>query len=126
MMRRLFAYGAVGMVGAAIYFFTTIFCVEIINFSPVLSSGLAYIASFTFSFLANHYFVFESDESIKKTIIKFSAVSAFGFSLTTAIMYCTVGILNIPYLYGVGLVLVVIPMSNYFLNLLWTFRATSK
>ena len=124
-MRRLLAYGMVGLVGAAIYFFSTIFFVETIRFSPILSSGLAYIASFTFSFLANHHFVFESEESIKKTIIKFSAVSAFGFLLTTAIMYCTVGILSIPYLYGVGVVLVVIPTSNYFLNLFWTFKAKS-
>jgi len=121
-MRTLFSYGAVGVVGSAIYIFCTVYFIETIGISPVISSGLSFIVSFVFSLFANHYFVFRSKENISKTVVRYALVSALGFSLTTLIMYVTVEISKRPYLYGVAVVLFVIPLSNYLLNLHWTFK----
>jgi putative flippase GtrA len=125
-MRKLFSYGAVGVVGSAIYIFCTIFLTETVGITPIISSGLAYTASFSISFFANHHFVFRSKESVLKTGIRFTLVSAFGFFLTTSIIYLTVEIFKIPYLYGVAAVLIIIPLSNFLLNLRWTFRDTQR
>lgn len=123
-MRRLFSYGAVGAVSSAIYFFCTVFFIETVGISPIISSGVAYAASFIFSFFVNHHFVFRSKKNISKTVVRFSLVSAFGFCLTTLVMFLIVEIFKIPYLYGVAVVLVVIPLSNFLLNLRWTFGDT--
>jgi len=37
-------------------------------------------------------------------------------------MYLAVDVINVPYLYGVAVVVVVIPLTNYSLSLYWTFR----
>jgi len=121
-MRKLLSFGAVGLVSSAIYFCCTVFFIEIVSIAPTISSAMAFVASFLFSFFANHYFVFRSKEDISKTVVRFALVSAFGFVLTTAIMFAIVAIFQKPYLYGVAVVLVAIPLSNYSLNLHWTFK----
>ncbi len=121
-IRRLFSYGGVGVVVTAIYISCTVFFVEIVGISPVISSGLAYIASFMISFFANHHFVFRSKEHISKTVVRFTLVSVLVFLLTTSIMYLTVEVFKVLYLYGVAVVLVVIPLTNFLLHLRWTFK----
>lgn len=121
-LRRLFSYGGVGLLVTAIYAFCTVFFVEIAGFQPTTSSGLAYLSSFLVSFFANHHFVFRSKRHISNTAIRFMLVSAIVFFLSTSIMYLTVEVFGVLYLYGVVLVLVVIPLTNFLLHSRWTFR----
>jgi putative flippase GtrA len=121
-IRRLFSYGIVGAVVTAIYVLCIIFFTETLGITPTIASALAYIASFMLSFFANHHFVFKSKEHVSKTVVRFALVSALVFFITTSIMYLTVEVFNITYLYGVAVILFVIPLSNFLLNLCWTFR----
>lgn len=121
-MRKLFSYGAVGVITSAIYFFCTISLTETFGIAPIVSSGMAYIASFLFSFFANHHFVFRSKEHISKTVVRYVLASVLGFFLTSSIIFLTVEIFKMPYLYGVVAVLIVIPLTNFSLNLRWTFN----
>jgi putative flippase GtrA len=123
-MRRLFSYGVVGVIASAIYILCTVILIETFGLAPITSSGLSYIASFLFSFFANHHIVFKSKENISKTIIRFAVVSVFGFCLTTLIMFLIVGIFKLPYPVGIALVLVAIPLSNFLFHLRWTFKIT--
>lgn len=125
-LKRLFSYGVVGVIVSTIYVLCTIFFTETIGFTPIIASALAYITSFMLSFFANHHIVFKSKENMSKTVIRFAVVSAFVFVFSTSIIYLTVEVFKIPYLYGVAVVLVLIPLSNYVLNLSWTFREVNK
>ncbi len=121
-LKRLFSYGVVGVIVSGIYVLCTIFFIEMFGFRPTIASVLSYISSFMFSFFANHHVVFKSKEKMSKTVMRFILVSAFVFVLTTLIMYLMVEVFKIPYLFGVVVVLLVIPLSNFSLNSYWTFR----
>lgn len=120
--QRLFLYGVVGVTVSAVYVLFTVFFTEVIGLTPIAASALAYIASFLLSFVGNHRVVFMSNENMSRTIVRFALVSAFIFFLTSAIMYLAVEVLRVPYLYGVTVVLIVVPLSNFSLHLLWTFK----
>nr|VFK79560.1 MAG: Putative flippase GtrA (transmembrane translocase of bactoprenol-linked glucose) [Candidatus Kentron sp. SD] len=121
-MRRLVTYGFVGGVGSLIYLVITLILSELSGPHPVAASAVGYGGSFLFSFLMNHYFVFRSSKNPRSTLVKFSAVSAFGLFFTSLIMAITTELLGVHYMYGVATVLVAIPTSNYLLNLHWTFK----
>jgi putative flippase GtrA len=121
-MRRLATYGLVGGVSSLIYLIVTLAFSESGESHPVIGSAVGYGASFLFSFLMNHHFVFRSTESIRRTLIKFAAVSVFGLFLTSLIMATTTELLGVHYAYGVAAVLIAIPFSNYLLNLHWAFK----
>jgi putative flippase GtrA len=124
-IKKLFSYGIFGVIVSLIYVLCTIFFTEAVGLTPIIASALAYITSFMLSFFANHHIVFKSKESISKTVVRFALVSAFVFALTTSIMYLTVDVFNISYLYGIVVVLVIIPLSNFLINLCWTFKEGS-
>ena len=121
-LKRLFSYGIVGLIVSVTYVICTIFYTEVLEVTPIKASALAYVTSFMLSFFGNHHVVFKSKEGMSKTIVRFAVVSACIFTLTTTIMYLAVDVINVPYLYGVAVVVVVIPLTNYSLSLYWTFR----
>jgi len=95
---------------------------EYLSLGATLSSAVAYALSFLFSFVANHYVVFQSKKRIRNTLIPFLFVSIFGFMLTSLTMFLIVDVYGFIYFYGIATVLVIIPLSNYVLNHLWTFK----
>lgn len=121
-MKLLFCYGIVGLLGSISYFFGVIFFVNVMTLHPTAASILSYILIFTITFFINHHWVFASNEKIKKTIIRFGLVSLLGLTITTLIMFITVTIFNFQYLYGILLVLIIVPLSNFLLNSCWAFR----
>lgn len=121
-MKQLVTYGLVGAVSSLIYLLVTVVLSEFVAVRPVSASAIGYCASFAFSFLMNHYVVFQSKKSPRGTLVKFSVVSAVGIALTSLIMIAATDLFSLNYAYGVAMVLIAIPLSNYLLNLYWAFR----
>ena len=115
-------YGLVGMLGTTLHFAGVILFVEAVRLDPVLGSGLSFLLVLVVSYFLNRTWTFRSKSRGKRQFFVYTLVSLFGLGLNSAIMFTAVHILKWHYLYGQGLVVAVVPASNYLLNRFWTFR----
>ncbi len=120
-MLMVFRYGVVGSFGMLIHSSILIALVEIFYITPVLASIPAFIAALIISHFINHIWTFQYKEKLRKTFVKYTAVSLFGLMLNLVLMHLTVNVLGWPYLYGLLIVIILVSINNYFLNKLWTF-----
>lgn len=120
-MLMVFRYGVVGSFGMLIHSSILIALVEIFYITPVLASIPGFIAALIISHFINHIWTFQYKEKLRKTFVKYTAVSLFGLMLNLVLMHLTVNVLGWPYLYGLLIVIILVSINNYFLNKLWTF-----
>jgi putative flippase GtrA len=105
-----------------ISFCGVIFFVEAVRLDPVLGSGLGFLLVLVISYFLNRTWTFRSKNRGARQIFVYTLVSLSGLGLNSAIMFTAVHALKWHYLYGQGLVVAVVPVSNYILNRFWTFR----
>ncbi|WP_309245260.1 GtrA family protein [Clostridium estertheticum] len=118
----LVRYGLVGLLGTTIHFGSLILLVEFANLDPVLGSALGFLLVLVISYILNRTWTFQSKSRNVRQFLIYSIVSMIGIGLNSAILFISVHILKWNYLYGQCLVVLVVPVSNYLLNSLWTFR----
>jgi putative flippase GtrA len=115
-------YGLVGLLGTALHFGSVIALVEGAGLDPVPASALGFVLVLVVSYILNRTWTFRARSGGRRQFAVYSAVSLLGLGLNSAIMFITVHLLQWDYLYGQGLVVAVVPASNYLLNRAWTFR----
>lgn len=115
-------YGLVGILGTILHFAGVIFFVEAVRLDPVLGSGLGFLLVLVVSYFLNRNWTFRSKSRGTRQFFVYTVVSLSGLGLNSAIMFIAVHVLQWHYLYGQGLVVAVVPVSNYILNRFWTFR----
>ncbi|MCB2354969.1 GtrA family protein [Clostridium estertheticum] len=115
-------YGLVGLLGTTIHFGSLILLVEFANFDPVLGSALGFLLVLVISYILNRTWTFQSKSRNLRQFLIYSIVSLIGLGLNSTIIFISVHLLKWNYLYGQCLVVLVVPVSNYLLNSLWTFR----
>lgn len=119
---RFVRYGLVGFLGTVLNTGVLIAFVELAQGDPVLGSVLGFLAALIISYILNRHWTFRSADKGYRQFFIYTAVSLLGLGLNTLIMFLTVHVFRWYYLFGFGLVVVVVPLSNYFLNCTWTFR----
>ncbi len=72
-------------------------------------------------FFINSFWTFNTKDASLRRFVKYTIVSLLGLALTTTITYVGVNVLKIWYLYTQGVVVAVVPLSNYVLNRQWVF-----
>jgi len=119
---RFVRYCVVGVIGTIVHFATTIALVEIGRLDPVVASVIGFVAALLVSFVLNRQWTFASQAAVSTSLARYVAVSVFGFLLNIAIMAAVTKWLNLSYLIGLALVVLIIPAVNFTLNARWTFR----
>lgn len=121
-MKKVIRYGLVGLLGTVLHFGSVIVLVEYAHFDPVPGSALGFLFVLLVSYSLNRNWTFRSRRRGRRQFLIYTVVSLLGLGLNSSIMFIAVHVLHWNYLYGQGLVVVVVPASNYLLNLTWTFR----
>jgi putative flippase GtrA len=119
-------YGLVGIMGTLLHFTSVILFVEAVRLDPVLGSGLGFLLVLVVSYILNRTWTFRSNSKGARQFFSYTLVSLLGLGLNSAIMFVSVHVLKWNYIYGQGMVVAVVPASNYILNRYWTFRASNK
>lgn len=109
------------MLGAVLHFSSVIVLVEKAGLDPVIGSALGFFLALVVSFYLNRNWTFESRAAGPRQFLIYSLVSLNGLLLNSGIMYFSVHVWQWNYLYGQGLAAVVVPISNFILNRIWTF-----
>lgn len=118
----IFQYGIVGILGTVTHMGVLTFLVEFFGVKPLIASTTGFFITLIESYLLNYYWTFKARTSHSQAIGRYFTVSVFGLLLNTIIMYLTVNYFGIWYLYAQMLVILVVPLSNYLLNKMWTFQ----
>lgn len=119
---RFFRYGFVGLVGTLIHVGTVVVLVELLKLNPLFSSCIAFTLALIVSYILNRKWTFEMQHHNMIIFAKYLIVSLIGLGLNMLIMYITVYVLKWWYFVGLTLVVIIVPISNFFLNLLYTFN----
>ena len=118
---KFLKYSFVGIISTFIYFAAVFLLIEKGSFEPVLGSAIAFIIMTIVSFFLNVRYTFGSRIDRQK-IWRFSVVSIVGFLLNFLLIYLVVHILQLHYLIGEFITILVIPAVNFLLNNYWTFQ----
>lgn len=119
---KMFKYGLVGVLGAFIHFGVLVLLVEKFQVVPVLSSSIGFVIVVVISYVLNKYWTFQTKNKSFSEFTKYMIVSCSGLVMNIVIMYFSVDVFHLDYIIGQLIVTFIIPLSNYTLNHLWTFK----
>lgn len=123
---RLLKYGLVGLLGTFVHFVALIALVEGAGVRPTYASAAGFVLTVIVQYGLNRRWTFRSNARRSPEFLRYAAVSVSGLLLNGGIMYACVDVLGAHYIVGQLLVTVVIPLSNYALNRVWTFREPTE
>jgi putative flippase GtrA len=114
-------YCIVGGIGTCTHFGITIALVEWAGVHPTVASIIGFVAAFVVSYVLNRSWVFPASARSWLSFVRYSVVCLSGLVLNTSIMVVTVDWLRWYYLWGLAVVVAVVPVTNFALNRLWAF-----
>lgn len=115
-------YAVVGGIGTLMHVTLVVIFVEFFHIPPTVSTALGFFFVLVTSYILNRFWTFEKGHGQHlKDFIKYSIVSFSGLGLNVGIMYTAVDVLAIWYVYGLVMVTLTVPVSNFLLNRYWVF-----
>ncbi|MBS3027307.1 MAG: GtrA family protein [Dolichospermum sp. DET50] len=120
--KKFVRYGIVGAIGTITHLLILLLLVEILSFNPIISSSLAFIVVVFISYYLNYNWTFKSTTKHFTVLIRYIIVCLSGFTLNIIIMFIVVDVLNLYYMLGQIISIIVIPISNFILNNRWAFK----
>lgn len=122
MSSKLLKYGIVGLFGALLHMVTLIVLVEGAEVAPVPASVAGFILTVIAQYGLNRRWTFRSNARRVGEFSRYSIVSVTGLAMNALVMYVCTNWLSFHYAVGQLVVMTLIPLSNYWLNRIWTFR----
>lgn len=122
---RLVKYGVVGLVSMFAHLTSLFILTEASVLGPVSSSSIGFCISVAVSYYGNAKYTFQSTVPHIVAVPRFLVTSATGFATNAVVMYVGVHVLDLPYPAVQVVALLLIPISNFALHSVWTFRQSS-
>ncbi|MFI5931311.1 GtrA family protein [Actinoplanes sp. NPDC051494] len=122
---RLVRYGLSGSASAVTHLGLALALHEGAGFTPVLASGIGFVASIVVSYVLQRNWVFRSRTTHVTGGAKFLAVTAVAWTVNTVVVWAGTAILHAPYRHVQVAALFLIPVFNFALNSRWTFISES-
>jgi putative flippase GtrA len=119
-------FGFAGLAATATHVLILLVLVEHAGVGPVPASVPAFLAALLVSFLINHRWTFVARGAWGRYFSRYAAVSVAGLLLNLAIMYGTVSLMRQPYVVGLAMVVVLVPLFSFFLQRQWTFSIPTE
>lgn len=116
LVSRLVRYGAVGLLGTALYFLTVLFLVEKIGVDPVVAASVATVLVVVVNYVLNRTWVFESNRGHRTAFPRFLLIALVSLLLNAGVMYVSVHVLSWWYVAGLVIATLVVPPTNFALN----------
>ncbi|MFA9429672.1 GtrA family protein [Egicoccus sp. AB-alg2] len=121
-LRRLVRYGLAGGTAAATHFGLLALLVEVAGRQPVTASAVGFLGGLVVSYLLQRRFVFATGHAHGHTLPRFLTVVGLGLLLNTLVLFVGTGVLELHYAWVQPAAFALVPLNNYLLNSLWTFR----
>ena len=124
--KKIKRYLVVGGATAGLYYSVLLIGVELIGWSVVTSSSLAYVISLVFNYLLHYRWSFESDQPHRTALFRYFLMNLVGFAINWTMMQSAQGQEAIRYLFIQTLAIIVIVVWNYVVSNRWIYTDSGK
>lgn len=121
-LRRLVAFGLVGILGTAAHYASLILLVEAAGIGAVAATTTGFTVGALVNYFLNHRYTFRSDKAHLEAGPKFLLIALVTGALNALLVQLGVGVLGIHYLPVQIASTLAVFLANFALNSLWTFR----
>jgi putative flippase GtrA len=119
--KSLFWFGIIGLISAIIYNTLLLFTLDFFLVDQVIGNSIAYVTAAMFSYYGHQNVTFKVKVNHKSQGIKFIAQAVLGYLISNIIIYVN-ELMGSATIIGGGIVTIAIPILNYFIMKLWTFK----
>jgi putative flippase GtrA len=120
--RRLARYVTSGALAATVHLGALTLLVELGDHPPVVATVVGFIAGLGVSYGLQRSWVFDHRGRHLVQLPRFLTVTAAAFAVNVAVVHVGVTVLEVHYAATQFAALTLVPINNYVLNSLWTFR----
>jgi putative flippase GtrA len=121
-LRKLMAFGLVGLIGTAAHYASLILLVEAAGIGAVGATTVGFAVGALVNYFLNHRYTFKSEKAHLDAGPKFFLIALVTGALNALLVQLGVGILGIHYLPVQIAATLAVFLTNFALNSLWTFR----
>lgn len=122
LVARLFRFGIVGGITAALYYALLYVGVEWLKVGAVLSSAVVYLIVIAINYLMHYSWTFAISSPHTTALMRYLVMTGCGFFINVSVMYIGVSVLHANYLLAQTAAMVMIIVWNFTLSSLWVFR----
>ena len=119
---RLLRHLAAGGLGTLLYLGGVTAQVELLSIHPVVATVIATLILDLYTYVISRVWVYNATRDHGYAVPRFIAILVIALALNAGIMFLTVEILDLWYVWGLVLATVVVPATNFLLSYFWAFR----
>jgi putative flippase GtrA len=119
---RMFRHAVAGGAATLLYMTLVALQVEVLRMHPVLAIVTASIVMELFIYVAQRFWVYESTRHHSSAIPRFLVTIPIALGLNAGIMALVVDVLGLWYVWGLVAATLILPPTNFLLNIYWVFR----
>ncbi|CAN5446021.1 hypothetical protein BH10PSE7_BH10PSE7_07590 [soil metagenome] len=120
-MRQAGSYLLVGGGATLIHLLVALALNGVLGLSPLWSNFVAFLCAWSFSYAANWRWTFAAARAHRSALPRFFAVSAAGFLINQAMVYCCTILLHWPFWVALIPVILIVPAVSYIASKFWAF-----
>ena len=121
-MRRLTAFGLVGLIGTGAHYLVLVLLVELAGLDPVVSTTAGFIVGALINYILNYHYTFRSVKAHLDASPKFLLIAVITGIANALIVHAGVYILHANYLLVQIVSTAIVFLANFYLNSRWTFK----
>lgn len=119
-------YGLVGILGTIVHTSILAFSVEILIFPAVLATTIGFLFSLVLSYYLNSMWTFKKRRRSKHSFIKYALTCSIGLIINVFIMFVIADILELWYMVGQVISIIVVPLFNFNISRRWAFEVKKE
>lgn len=111
-----------GGIGTLLYTGQVALLVEVVKLDPVLSTVISRVMLELYTYIISRLWVYEVTRDHAYVFPRFVAVALVALLLSAGAMYLAVDVMNVSYLWGLVIAVLIVPPTNFLLNYYWAFK----
>ncbi len=119
--RQLRRFVVVGVAATATHVVVALLSIELLGLGVQAGTFVAFSCALLLSYLLNRAWTYRARGRHRRQLPRFAVVSLAGYGLNAAIMALVTELLGLRYLFGIALVVMVIPSLSFLSHRYWTF-----
>ena len=121
LLGRFIRFGLTGLFVTGVHFVVTIALVELLDATPALANGVAYVTSTIISYIINTMWSFRTGFH-RRTFVRYVTVAGIGLAVAVSLA-AILDRLGVHYILGICIITVTNPPLIFALHNFWTYRA---
>ncbi len=119
--RQLRRFVVVGVAATATHVAVTVLCIELFGLGVQAATFVAFSCALSLSYLLNRAWTYQARGRHRRQLPRFALVSFAGYGLNAAIMALVTNLFGLSYLFGIAVVVMVLPSLSFLSHRYWTF-----